>query len=283
MGGATERRHPKLAELRLAIVAFEECVHECADLVDDLARRSGRREQRVPSARLEPRKTRFVRGRHIGQVIQSLQAGHREPPDRALLHGRHKGRDVVESDLEIAGNQVGQRLRGDAIRNVNDRGSGELIDQFERDVRLRSVSDRAGIELARIAFRVGDEFPQVRRRYLRAADDDQRRGAQQHDRRKGALGVVAHGLVHKLVGDDRAECRNQEGVTIGGGFRRRTSADISVGARAILHDELLAERVAHSGCHRAGDDVGADAGRERTDHCHRAGRPRIGGERRRRR
>ncbi len=78
---------------------------------------------------------------------------------RALLHGRHEGRDVVEADLEIAGDQVGQRLRGDAIRNVNDRDAGELVDQLKRDVRLRPVADRAGVELARIALGVGRQAP----------------------------------------------------------------------------------------------------------------------------
>ena len=148
-GRAAERRDAELAKLLLPPLAFEVCVHERADLVDDLARRSGRREQRVPSARLETRKARFVHGRNIRQVAHALEAGHRKPADRALLHGRHEGRDVVEADLQIAGDQVGQRLGGDAIRHVNDRGAGQLVDQFKRDVRLRSVTDRAGIELAR--------------------------------------------------------------------------------------------------------------------------------------
>ena len=139
LGRAAERRDPELASCALPSSLLRIRIHDRVDLVDDLARRSGRREQRVPSARLETRKTRFVHRRNIRQVAQPLQAGDREAADRALLHGRHEGRDVVEADLEIARNQIGQRLRGDAIGHMNDRDAGELVDQFKRDVRLRPV------------------------------------------------------------------------------------------------------------------------------------------------
>jgi hypothetical protein len=110
-----------------------------------------------------------------------------------------------------------------------------------------------------------------------------RRGAKHHDRRKGPLGVVAHALVHELIGDGRPKRRDQQRVAIGRSLCRCPRADIAVGARTILHDELLAQRIGESGRHRARENVGADAGREWQDHRHRTRGPGIGGERRCRR
>ena len=46
------------------------------------------------------------------------------------------GTTIVHVPYRIAGDQVGQRLGGDPIGHMDDRGAGELVDQFERDVGL---------------------------------------------------------------------------------------------------------------------------------------------------
>ena len=68
----------------------------------------------------------------------------------------------------------------------------------------------------------------------------------------------------------------QDGVAVGRRLRDRVGRDIAAGARAVLHDYRLAERLGELGAHHAGQRVDCAAGDERHDDTHRLARVALG-------
>ena len=57
--------------------------------------------------------------RHIGQFRQPLLGRHRQHFQPAVLHVRHRRGEIVEHDVDVAGDQSGQRQRRAAVRHVS--------------------------------------------------------------------------------------------------------------------------------------------------------------------
>jgi hypothetical protein len=73
----------------------------------------------------------------------------------------------------------------------------------------------------------------------------------------------------------------QDRVAVRLRLRHRGGPDTAAATRLVLDDKGLAELPRHLVEHDAPDDVVGVAGGERADHLHRAGRPSLGGGRRR--
>ena len=102
---------------------------------------------------------------------------------------------------------------------------------------------------------------------------DVRQPRDQADRLEILHGVVGQlGIEERIdrVGRDRSD---QEGVAVRRGLRDRAGAEIAARARAVLHDERLAEILLHVLREQPPEQVGGAAGRERHDEIDLLGRP----------
>ena len=104
---------------------------------------------------------------------------------------------------------------------------------------------------------------------------EQRRLRDQHDRHEVAIGVERHGLVDHLVLHRDAGRGDQERVAVRLRLGDGGSADIAVGAGAVVDDERLPELFRQFAADAPRQEIDAAAGLERRDERHRLGRPRL--------
>ena len=130
-------------------------------------------------------------------------------------------------------------------------------------------ADGAVVELLRVLLGVGDELGQRLRRQLGIDHDHVRQDREQRDRREILLRVVAERLEQRPVRRQRTDRAHHQRVAVGRRSDRRQSAGIAAGARAVVDDERLPERLRHPVEHDAGDDVAGAAAREGHDHLDR--------------
>ena len=98
--------------------------------------------------------------------------------------------------------------------------------------------------------------------------------ARQLDHRGEVLELVVD-LVNVRIARHRVG-RDQDGVAVGRALGRRFGADVAVGAGAVLHHHLLAERARQIFGDQPRRDVGRTAGGKRNDHADRFVRPVLG-------
>ena len=66
--------------------------------------------------------------------------------------------DLVEHDLDLAFEQIGDRRRVAAIRHVQHVDAGHHLEQFAGEMRRRADAARGHVEFARMRLGIGDEF-----------------------------------------------------------------------------------------------------------------------------
>ena len=130
-------------------------------------------------------------------------------------------------------------------------------------------ADGAVVELVGTLLGIGDQLAQRLHRQLGARHDDDGEDADHRDRLEILLGVIAEVLIERGVGGDRAGAGPHQGIAVGRGLGCLQRADIAAGARAVVDDEGLAQRLACPVEQDARDHVARAAAGKRNDHLDR--------------
>ena len=120
-------------------------------------RRLRRRHDAVPGDRFETRQ-RFRDGRHVRQRRQTLGRSNREQLELAGFDQRQRDAEIVEHQIDVAGEQALQRRRRAAIGNVTQLHLGHQLKQLGGKMRGRAVALRGGRDLVGIFLQVFDQF-----------------------------------------------------------------------------------------------------------------------------
>ncbi len=211
---------------------------------------------------------RFVECRQIWIRRRALQAGNAQRAQLAgddVLTGL---RDARYHHLDIACQRGEQRRSAALVMHRDDVGLPQIVHQLAADVRIGRGASRGEVEAAGLGTRQVEKLFQGARRHLGIDHHHRLRVTQQRDRHEVVERVVVELRVQMAVGDERIGV-DEQGVAIGAGARRLLHADIPRGAAAVLHQDLLAERVGEARCEQARDGVDASAGRKRHDHADR--------------
>ena len=159
--------------------------------------------------------------------------------------------ELVEHQVDIAGEQVVDRRRGALIGHMRQLGAGDGLKQLGGRVRGGANALRGIIDLAGIGFGVGNELGHGLGREILAHQNDV--GHVRHDRDRDQLRrIVIQRLVEKRRRCDRRRLRSEQRVAVRLGLEHRFGGEAAAHARFIFDDERLAER----GSHFIGDDSG---------------------------
>ena len=82
--------------------------------------------------------------------------------------------------------------------------------------------------------------------------------------------IPLQGLVERRIGDVRAGITEEQRIAVGHGARHVGGRDVAVGAGAVLHHELLAERPRQTFANKPRGEIAAAAGGARHHDGHRA-------------
>ena len=170
------------------------------------ARLSSLADQGEPALEAVVRQARLGERRHVGKDRRSLRRRH---PERAQLAGLdlpRDRRDPGESHLDLAAHQVGRHLRQALVGNVLDVDLGFAHEQHAGQVQHRAVPRRAVVQHPGLGLGQRDQLLHVLRRHGGMRDEDDRRIAQDADRRDVAQAVERDRLVDVRV--DRVVVRD---------------------------------------------------------------------------
>ena len=195
--------------------------------VDDRLRRAGRHADVVDRAAVEARQ-RVGDRRQFGHRRLPLQGREAERAQAARLDMRQQRGGRVDRHVHIAGQQVGGRRPGAAVRHVDDVDAGHLLEQLAREMRARADARARKIELAR-------DWP-WRSRSARATflagsagvHDQHVHRLRQHRDRREVLERVVGQLRHQIrIGDLRPRRGEQPRVAVGRRLGDQVGADAS--------------------------------------------------------
>ncbi len=157
--------------------------------------------------------------------------------------------------------------------------SGQALEHFHGELGRATGAHGTIVQRARLLLgQLHELFQGVD---MQAAGHHQhvRAGGHQGDRCQIGEGIVAQRLaIQHRRGGQRAIDREQHRVAVRLGLGGQAGADVAAGARLVLHDDGLAQRLRKRLRHDAGQQVGRGAGREGHDQVYGALRPfRMGG------
>ncbi len=145
------------------------------------------------------------------------------------------------------------------------------VEQGAGQVLRAADSDRAVIELPRSLLGVGDHFRERLHRQLGARHDHDREDADQRDGLEILRAIESELSIERLVDRDRSGAGGHQCVAVRGGFGGGEGAGVAARTRAIVDDEGLPDRLAHTVEQDARDDVARAAAGERDDDRDRPG------------
>ncbi|MCY1531335.1 hypothetical protein D9M68_665570 [compost metagenome] len=153
---------------------------------------------------------------------------------------------------------------------------GARLQQFARQMAGAAVPTRTVVQLAGVLLRVIDQVGQLFDLVLLGELDvhHQHVGHRGHDRDRRE---VLHRVVRQVgeqPGVDRVgrDCAHHQRIAVGRRLRHEVGPDIAARARAVFHDDGLAQGTAHLLGQHAGHGVQRAAGRVRHDEAQRLGR-----------
>ena len=137
---------------------LDRAVDRRVELVEDRPRNAGGPDHAAPGRRRVAGHAGLRDGRQIGKAGRAPLAGDRERPHRAGARMRRDRVQALEHQLHAPGDQVVDRRRAAAIRDVHDLGAAHVFEQLAADMAGRAVAGRGVRELAGIFLRVVDQF-----------------------------------------------------------------------------------------------------------------------------
>ena len=247
------------------VVTGERCIERLVELLDDRARRAGRRCQTPSQRHVVARKSRLREGRHLRKERGAPGAGHAQRVDRAGEDVTMRVRNRADQHADMAAEQIVERRTRALVGHMRELHAGPIGEQLDREViesadAGRSVGNRScGLlaDLDQLGERTGGK--------ARMHRDQVRGGGDQPDRIEVLARVIAEVLHQAGRRADRRAGDHQQRVAIGRGLGDRTGRNRAAGAAAIVDDDLLAERLAHLVGNAARGGAGAAARGER-DH-----------------
>src|SRR5215468_9421536 len=239
------------------------------DLVDDGARRAGRRRQPDPGRDVvERRNAGFDRERpDLRQSRQRTAVELGERPQFAALDEREAGGGAVDDVVDRAGQESLHRRRAAVERNVLHVETGLAVEQVAGEARRDDPG--AVVELAGTGFGARDQLFDGLRPILGANVQQRRVLGRERDR-----GEVLERIIGQAAGGDGIEHHGdihhgEQGVAVGRHFGDARGRDRGVGAGLVLDHYRLAPHLAHALAEHAGEDVGRPARGKRHDDAHR--------------
>ena len=259
-----------LAQQLADILALENLDHVAVDLLRQGGGRGGRRDQSEPGDRLEARQSRLGKRRNLRDDAGALQIGDGQELELAVAVERHRGGERIEEQVDVAGEDIGERGLRAAVGHVHHLDAGLRFQLSRREVRRRAHPLRGVGQLAGIGLAVGDELLERVCRQLLAHDQDIRDGRQHGDRNEPGR-IVAGVAIEQVIERQRGGRSDQQRIAVRRRARDVAGADIHRAAGDVLDNRrlapFLAELVRHDACER----VGGRAGRPRHHDLHRAG------------
>ena len=127
-------------------------------LVDDRARRLGRRDDHLPGHRLEARHAGLGERRDVGKP--GTRNGDEMPSGRTLPACEHAGRraEIAEHHRDVAGDHVVQRRQAAAIGHMRRLDAGHALEQLHEQMVRHARPDRGERHLAGIGLGIGDQL-----------------------------------------------------------------------------------------------------------------------------
>src|SRR5262245_63932591 len=135
----------------------EDGVNLPVERVDDFGGRVLRRADTGPRARLETR-YEVAKWWDVGKRLQARRGRHRQWAQPAGPDVFYGGRHIVEHDMHLSGNEIGQRQWRSPIRHMQHVDAGHHFEQLAGHVRDGAVSCRRKTDFARMSLGVGDEL-----------------------------------------------------------------------------------------------------------------------------
>src|SRR6516164_1729334 len=239
--------------------------HFALNLVDDRARRAGRRHQPDPGRNVvERRNAGFDRERpDFRQSRQRAAVELGERPQLAALDEREAGGGAIDHVVNRAGQETLHRGRAAVERNVLQVETSLAIEQIAGKARRDDAG--AVIELAGTGFGARDQFFHGLGPIL-GADVQQRRVlGRERDRGEvleriirqvaGGYGIEHHGDIH----------HGEQGVAVGCHLGDARGRDRGIGAGLVFDHHRLVPHLAQALAGDAHEDIGRSARRERHD------------------
>ncbi len=244
--------------------------------VDDRPRRAGRREDAEPDFGRVAGHAGLRDRRDIRQCGGAPRRGDRDRPQAAGLQMRHDVRHVVEAELHVAGQDVGDGGRRALVRHVQHVHAGHDLEHLAGQVLGAAVAGRREGQGAGRLLGQGDQLPDRFRRHRRM--HDQHVGDRPHHRHRREV-------PHRVVGQRRVDrrggrvCRraaHHDRVAVRGRAGHLADAERSGRAGPVLDDHRLAQRRAQAARDQAAEGVVAAAWRPRADQLDRLRRIGLG-------
>ncbi len=272
-GGPPPPIAESLAKRSVTALDFSAVSDSSCSRLTTSARRAGRRQDAVPLRGLEVLVAHLGDGRHVGQHRQAGRGAHRDRAQPPRLDVRQQRRRAGRERLRAAGQQIGQRRPGAAVRDVRDEHAGHQLEVLHCQVAGAGVAGRAVVELAGIGLDVSDEGLEVLGRHVGVDHEQVGHPRQQRHRHEIAVHIERQvGEDHRVHGQ-RADVAHDDRVAIGcglGHFLHRRHA----GAAALVVDEHgLAQLARQFVGHRARHDLRGAARGERHHEADRLARP----------
>src|SRR6516165_6880130 len=235
------------------------------DLVDDGARRAGRRHQPDPGRDVvERRNAGFDRERpDLRQSRERTAVELGERAQFAALDEREAGGGAVDDVVDRAGQESLHRGRAAVERNVLHVETGLAVEQIAGEARRDDPG--AVVELAGTGFGARDQLFDGLRPIL-GANVQQRRVLG----RERNQGEVLERIIGQAAGGDGIEHHGdihhgEQGVAVGRHFGDAGGRDRGIGAGLVFDHHRLVPHLAQALADDAHEDVGRSAGRERHD------------------
>ncbi|MNY02519.1 hypothetical protein D3C86_1350910 [compost metagenome] len=204
----------------------------------------------------------FGDGRHVGQQRRAAFSGDRDGLQLACLHLRQRRGDAVEHQRDLAAQQGHDRGAAAFVGNVHHVGARLVLEHLGRQMAGVAVAGRCETELARMALAIGDQFGNgVGGRAQRRGDQHGQGGDERYRREVLARVVGQRGIQAGVDGVRRQH--HQQRVAVGLGARELGGGDRAARARLVFQHHRLAPLLLQFGAQRAGQHVGAAAGRIR--------------------
>src|SRR5712671_7733249 len=135
-----------LAQIRL----IEHLDQLGVELVENLLRRPGRREDAPPGERREAAKTLLRESGHVGHGVRALVAGQGERAQLSALHVRGERRHRPGPEVNLAANHAAHHRSAALVGNVGNLETARLLQEDRSEVAEAAVADRADAERLRL-------------------------------------------------------------------------------------------------------------------------------------
>ena len=232
-----------------------------------VGRHAGRGDESPCAGDVERRQAHFGERRHVRQRGRAFRPRDGQRAQLAGLDERHRG-DVVHRRLHAAADEVGHGRSAALVGHVHEVDPRGAQPQLHCEVRCAAHAGGGEIELAGLGLRELDEGGVVLGRHVVVHHQDVPVETQRADRREAFHRVVLEARVQAPARGMGDRVDQQHRVAVGRCPRDELGADRAAGARMVLHDERLAEDLAHALGQDAPEHVGGPARRERHDELH---------------